>query len=95
MLALYEPIGALYFQGSTSTGYSGRWPPISVGPGRNPPNPPGSPRPGFGEGSGTSEPTCSAPPVFPNLVAPGRVIRYWAHAAIRSAIASGASMCRK
>jgi hypothetical protein len=25
----------------------------------------------------------------------GRVIGYWAHAAIRSAIASGASMCRK
>jgi hypothetical protein len=24
-----------------------------------------------------------------------RVIRYWAHAAIRSAIASGVSMCRK
>lgn len=23
MLALYEPIGALYFQGSASTGYSG------------------------------------------------------------------------
>jgi hypothetical protein len=39
-------------------------------PGRNPPHPTASPRPGSARGSGTPAHTCSAPPVFPNLVAP-------------------------
>lgn len=42
----------------------------SAGPGRSRPSPNASPRPGSAGGSETSEPTCSARPVFPNLVAP-------------------------